>query len=186
MRMSVREFAAHLGVSDRTVSKWEAGADKALPRPETQSILDTALARSGPDVQERFEQLAATADNEEVQSDGVWTPPRQVRHPVNGKLMVLIEPGVFLSGRDREPVWLPGFYIDVTPTTNADCGRFVAATGHRTPAHWVGGDCPAGLLSHPVVNVTYRDAAAYAVWAQKALPSAQEWEKVARGARGSV
>jgi formylglycine-generating enzyme required for sulfatase activity len=187
MRLSVREFAAHLGVSDRTVSKWEAGADKVLPRPETQAILDTALARSTPDVQERFRRLA---DDERDEPDAtpvdVWTPPRQVRHPVDGKLMLLIEASVFLAGRDREPMWLPGFYIDVMPTTNADYARFVAATGHRPPLHWEAGDYPAGLSDHPVVNVTYRDAQAYAAWARKALPTAAEWEKAARGTRGNV
>ncbi|WP_018785312.1 DNA-binding transcriptional regulator [Micromonospora sp. CNB394] len=27
LRMSIRDFAEHLGVSERTVSKWEAGRD---------------------------------------------------------------------------------------------------------------------------------------------------------------
>jgi DNA-binding transcriptional regulator YiaG len=35
-RMSVREFAAHLGVSDRMVSKWEAGGPGLRPRPVNQ------------------------------------------------------------------------------------------------------------------------------------------------------
>lgn len=43
-RMSIREFAAHLGVSDRMVSKWEARPDMR-PRPMNQAALDTSLAR---------------------------------------------------------------------------------------------------------------------------------------------
>jgi len=39
-RMSVRVFAAWLGVSDRMVSKWEAGT---VPGPINQAALDTAL-----------------------------------------------------------------------------------------------------------------------------------------------
>lgn len=50
-RMSVREFAAHLGVSGRIVSRWEAGA---RPRPVNQAALDTSLALSDPQTQERF------------------------------------------------------------------------------------------------------------------------------------
>lgn len=54
LRMSVRGFAAHLGVSDRTVSKWEAGGEQLTPLPDSQALLDTALERAGAAVQERF------------------------------------------------------------------------------------------------------------------------------------
>jgi transcriptional regulator with XRE-family HTH domain/tetratricopeptide (TPR) repeat protein len=66
-RMSVREFAAHLGVNDAAVSNWERRGELARLRYQTQQILDVDLARSDKDVQERFKLIllagrTATAD----------------------------------------------------------------------------------------------------------------------------
>lgn len=58
-RMSVREFAAHLGVSDRMVSKWEAAGTGIRPRPVNQAALDTSLLRADPYTRARFQQFRA-------------------------------------------------------------------------------------------------------------------------------
>lgn len=58
-RMTVREFAGHLGVSDRMVSKWEAGGERIQPRPVNQAALDESLRRTDPGQRERFALLVA-------------------------------------------------------------------------------------------------------------------------------
>ncbi len=57
--MTQRLFAEHLGVSDRAVAKWESGGTDYVPRPETQALLDTALARATDEERERFHGRAA-------------------------------------------------------------------------------------------------------------------------------
>ncbi|WP_229400257.1 helix-turn-helix transcriptional regulator [Micromonospora okii] len=61
LRMTIRDFAEHLGVSERTVSKWEAGREAVQPRPELQATLDTALRRASDEAVSRF--TAATSES---------------------------------------------------------------------------------------------------------------------------
>jgi formylglycine-generating enzyme required for sulfatase activity len=104
------------------------------------------------------------------------------------------------------------FRIMLTPVTNADYARFVAATGHaapgtdpdawaaagaglpfeRTRRHaWRNGAPPPARADHPVVLVSHEDAEAYAAWLSTTtgghwrLPTELEWEKAARGPDGA-
>ncbi|WP_219505274.1 SUMF1/EgtB/PvdO family nonheme iron enzyme [Nonomuraea ceibae] len=195
-RMSISQFAGHLGVGERLISKWEAGGEKLHPRPVNQEALDTCLANSPEEVHARFADLLGLGPAPSAVEASVAAPVagatlllggHQVRHPIDGKLMTLVAEGVFLYGPEDQPVYLPGYYIDVYPTTNGDYARFVAATAHRRPQHWSReGGPPPHLIDHPVVFVTWRDAAAYAEWAAKVLPSSHQWEKAARGLRGDT
>lgn len=54
MRMTHEEFAEHLGVSDRTITRWHSAPEKPIHRSETQQILDTAYEQAGEAVQRRF------------------------------------------------------------------------------------------------------------------------------------
>jgi transcriptional regulator with XRE-family HTH domain len=73
LRLSVRDFAAHLGVGVRTVNKWEARQADITPLPHMQEVLDTALARASDDAKARF-------------ADGVLlTESSQVDHPATAE-----------------------------------------------------------------------------------------------------
>jgi transcriptional regulator with XRE-family HTH domain len=64
MRLSIRAFAAHLGVDARTVNKWEARLSTITLRPDTQALMDTALNRTPDDVKTRFTQTVDSAKRE--------------------------------------------------------------------------------------------------------------------------
>lgn len=74
----------------------------------------------------------------------------------------------------------PSFYIDRKKVTNKAYKKFIDATHYTPPAHWINGEIPGGKQHEPVVNVTYKDALVYAVWAGKRLPTELEWRHAAR------
>lgn len=76
-RMSIREFAVHLGVSDRMVSKWEAGGRSIRPRPINQQALDTSLRQADPDAREWF--YAAVARHVSVDEQAAAADRRDLR-----------------------------------------------------------------------------------------------------------
>lgn len=110
--------------------------------------------------------------------------------PPEGMVLILARKAVIGSDdgeRDEQPrrtVKLKGFYIDKTEVTNAQYAEFVAVTNHTPPAHWGGTEPSPDVANLPVVCVSWNDATTYAAWAGKRLPTAIEWEAVARGRKG--
>jgi iron(II)-dependent oxidoreductase len=58
-------------------------------------------------------------------------------------------------------------------------GGFVDLTGAPGPRFWRSGQYPGGEDDHPVIGVSWHEAAAYARWTGKRLPTDAEWVRAA-------
>ncbi|MCC6124390.1 MAG: SUMF1/EgtB/PvdO family nonheme iron enzyme [Pirellulales bacterium] len=119
-----------------------------------------------------------------------------------GEQMALVPDGEVALEETDSPrvVAVQRLFLDRYPVTNREYYEFVAAGGYRQmalwdesvlpavldfvdrtdqsgPKYWENGCYPAGEDRHPVVGVSWFEAAAYARWAGKRLPSDAEWVK---------
>ncbi len=127
-------------------------------------------------------------------------------NPKDGAQLLMIPEGEFLMGTSEEELtallkahptlnrnWvvkelpqrkveLDTFYIYKTEVTVAQYRKFCNATKREMPnsPDW------GWQETHPIVNVKWSDAKAYADWAGAILPSEAQWEKAARGIDGQI
>jgi formylglycine-generating enzyme required for sulfatase activity len=108
--------------------------------------------------------------------------------------MILIPAGDFLMGstdadkqaqnneKPQRKVYLDAYYMYKTEVTVAQYRKFCTATNRTMPPEpdWKWQDI------HPIVNVSWNDAKAYADWAGVVLPTEAQWEKAARGGDGRI
>ena len=84
------------------------------------------------------------------------------------------------GGYRRAELWREPFLEDGQPLTfDAAMAHFRDATGRPGPATWEMGAYVAGQDDYPVAGVSWYEAAAYARWAGKALPTLYHWNRAA-------
>ena len=97
--------------------------------------------------------------------------------------MIFIEGGTAELGSDNEDDKDPkrrqiyrNFYIDRHEVTCGAYERFVKDKKYSPPRNWPRGMMPRQWMRLPVTGITWKDAAAYAKWVGKRLPTDSEWE----------
>ncbi|GEM_PF-1374159 len=122
------------------------------------------------------------------------TSPDIKVNPKDGAEMILIPAGKFLMGstsddklanKTEQPqhwVYLNSYYIYKTEVTVAQYRKFCKSIKRDMPEEpiWQWQE------THPIVNITWNDAKAYANWAGVQLPSEAQWEMAARGTDGRI
>ena len=89
---------------------------------------------------------------------------------------------VAAGGYEKREYWDREFFKDGRRLSWVEAmALFKDKTGRPGPATWEGGDVPPGQAEFPVGGVSWYEAAAYAKFAGKSLPTVYHWNRAAEG-----
>jgi serine/threonine protein kinase len=89
------------------------------------------------------------------------------------------------GGYEKREYWKHKFIKDGREIAWEDTVKeFVDATGKPGPATWQDGDIPTGKENYPVSGISWYEAAAYADFQGKSLPTAEHWDHARSGMSG--
>ncbi|MCA9734362.1 protein kinase, partial [candidate division KSB1 bacterium] len=84
------------------------------------------------------------------------------------------------GGYENKKFWKHPFtHKNISISWEDAMDRFVDKTGQPGPATWEVGDIPKGLENYPVAGISWFEAAAYAEYVGKSLPTIFHWDRVA-------
>ncbi len=192
--MFLNRYVREMNLEKRRFSKSSIEAMKNYSWPGNIQELEETVLRA-----------AKTSEGNEIKVEFLeWNGPQKAKNHSQIDGMVLIPQGQFLCGDKKQAVALDhDFFIDIHPVTNTAYGEFIQAGGYETESFWspegwrwrkekniqhpkYWSDAKWNQADHPVSDVSYYEAEAYAKWAGKRLPTEQEWEKAARGTDGRM
>ncbi len=104
----------------------------------------------------------------------VWVPAGEFRRGT-------VDANGWWNTRPVAQVYVDGFWAYETEVTVQQYRAFCEDTNRTMPVRPWGGSWND---NHPIVNVSWDDANAYAKWAGASLPTEAQWEKAARGTDG--